>query len=92
MSNVTVVSWIGYDINILSRSFNCFNIRVSDFTIEAGDIVGGCVYDPTGTGSRKLDIVGRNAAGYSLMQMDDESQCTQNSLPLSISSRQLFIL
>ena len=53
--------------------------------------MGGCVYDPPG-GGRQLDIIGRNAAGYSLMQMDDESQCTQNSLPLSISSRQLFIL
>ena len=89
VSNVTVVSWRGSDINDLSQNFNCFNISVNNFTIEAGDIVGGCVYDPTGTGSRQLDIVGQNAAGYSLMQMDDESQCRKKSLPLSISSNQL---
>ena len=93
VSNITVVSWSGRDINALSQNFNCFNISVSDFIIEAGDIVGGCVYDPAGGGStRQLDIVGQNAAGYSLMQMSDESQCEQNSLPLSISSSQLFIL
>ena len=91
VSNVVVVSWSGHDINALSESFNCFNINVNDFTIEAGDIMGGCVYDPPG-GGRQLDIVGQNAAGYSLMQMSDVSQCTQNSLPLSISSSQLFIL
>ena len=89
VSNVTVVSWSGRDINALSQSFNCFNISVSDFTIEAGDIVGGCVYDPAGGPTRQLDIVGRNAAGYSLMRMNDESQCEQNSLPMSISSSQL---
>ena len=94
VSNVNVVPWSGSDINALSQNFNCFNINISDFTIEAGDIVGGCVYDPASGGgsTRQLDIVGQNAAGYSLMQMSDVSQCTQNSLPLSISSSQLFIL
>ena len=90
VSNVNVVSWSGHDIiNTLSQSFNCFNISVNDFIIEAGDIVGGCVYNPDGGSTRQLDIVGQNAAGYSLMQMNDESQCEQNSLPMSISSRQL---
>ena len=89
VSNVTVVSWSGRDINDLSQRFNCFNISVNDFIIEAGDIVGGCIYDPVGGSTRQLDIVGRNAAGYSLMRMNDESQCEQNSLPKSISSDQL---
>ena len=91
VSNVIVVSRSGRNIGALSQSFNCFNINVGDFTIEAGDIVGGCVYDPT-RGDRQLDIVGQNAAGYSLMQMNDVSECTRNSLPLSISSSQLSIL
>ena len=91
VSDVTVVSWSGHNISDLSQSFNCFNINASDFTIEAGDIVGGCVYDPTvgGGSTRQLDIVGLNAPGYSLMQMNDVSQCIQNSLPSSITSSQL---
>ena len=40
VSNVTVVSWSGRDINALLESFNCFNINVNDFTIEAGDSCG----------------------------------------------------
>jgi hypothetical protein len=89
VSNVAVVSWRGSDIDTLSQSFNCFNISINDFTIEAGDIVGACVYDPAGIFSSQLDIVGQNASGYLLMQMDDASQCRQNSLPMSISSSQL---
>ena len=89
VSNVTVISWSGRNISVLSQNFNCFNISVSGFTIEAGDIVGGCVYDPAGRSTRQLDIVSRNAAGYSLMRRNDESQCRQNSLPMSISRNQL---
>jgi hypothetical protein len=83
---VTVVSWSGRDINALSRSFNCFNISVTNnFTIEARDVVGACVYDPAGGGStRQLDIVGWNAAGYSLMRMNDESQCNNNLLSSNV--------
>ena len=90
VSNVTIVTWRGNEINALPRSFNCYNARINTFAIQAGDILAACVYDPAGGGTTKqLDIVGRNAAGYSLMRMEDESQCRQNSLPSSVSSSRL---
>jgi hypothetical protein len=92
ISNVTVVSWRGSDINALPQRFNCFNISVNNFPIETGDIVGGCIYDPAGGGStRQLDIVGQNAAGYSLIQMNinDESHCSNNLLPSNVFNSEL---
>ena len=87
----SVVSWRGSNLNALPQSFNCFSISVDSFTIQAGDIVAACVYDPAADGSttKQLDIVGQNATGYSLMRMNDESQCRRNSLPSNVLSSQL---
>ena len=88
VSNITTVSWHGSEIN-RSQNFNCYNVSVNAFTIEAGDIVGACVYDPEDTQIRQLDIVGRVATGYSLMRTDNGfSQC-EYSLPSNISRNQL---
>jgi hypothetical protein len=87
ISNVAVVSWRGRNIKALSQSFNCFNSSINDFTIEAGDIVGGCIYDPSGP-PRQLDTVGQTT-GHSLMRMNDESECNDNSLPTNVLSSRL---
>ena len=90
VSNVTILTWHGDQI-IRSPTFNCYNVNANDFTIRAGDFVAACVYDPgERRGSiRQLDVTGRDDAGYSLMRMDDESECNDNTLPSIVSSSQL---
>ena len=91
VSNVFTVSRNRNQIR--SRAFRCINFNVNGFTIEAGDFVAACVYDPADTNQvrRQLDIVG-GTTGYSLMQMSDVSQCGDNSLPSNISNSQLSIV
>ena len=90
VSNVTTISRHG---NIIPRSpnFSCYNVSVNSFTIQTGDFVAACIYDPPGGSIRHLDIVGRGNTGYSLMQTNISyaNQCNENSLPSSISSSQL---
>ena len=75
-----------------SGDFWCrnLNLNMNAFDIEAGDLVGACIYDLPQTNRKQMDIVGQ-ANGYSLMQMSAGSQieCGDNSMPSSISSSQL---
>ena len=75
-----------------SGDFWCRNqiLNMNAFDIEAGDLVGACIYDLPQTNRKQMDIVGQ-ANGYSLMQMSAGSQieCGDNSMPSSISSSQL---
>ena len=68
--------------------FWCRAIDVTDFRIEAGDIVGACIYVPSQNNREQLDIVGQ-ANGYSLMQMSSENQCDDNVMPSTILHSQL---
>ena len=86
MSNVITVSRHGSE---LSQWFNCYNVSINGFTIQAGDMVAACIYDPNG-GSRQLDVVGwTHNVGDSLMRMNDVSQCRETSLPSNISNSRL---
>ena len=72
-------------------NFWCREVNVrTDFQTEVGDIVGACIYDPQDNNRvrKQLDIVGQ-ANGYSLIQMNDVSDCSDNSMPSNISSSQL---
>ena len=66
--------------------FNCYtdfiDVGDSPLTIRAGDIIGACVFDPSGP-RRGLDIVGV-ANGESLMQADISNDCTMDAMPSSI--------
>ena len=92
VSNVTTVSWRGRDIN-RSQDFNCYNVSVNSFTVQAGDIVAACIYEPIiilYRGSpRQLDLVGQGVAGHFLMQTNSANQCRENSLPSFVSYNQL---
>ena len=90
MSSVTTVSLNGRQIkNLGSQSFNCYNVSVNSFTIEAGDFVAACVYDPAG-GTRQLDVIGRNVAGYLMRtEEDDVSDCSESSLPTNVLNSRL---
>ena len=70
--------------------FWCLEENVRNFQIEVGNVVGACIYDPQDNRRviKQLDIVGQ-ANGYSLMQMNDVSDCSDRSMPSNISSSQL---
>ena len=79
-----------------NSSFVCDSLDEKEFTIEAGDIVGACIFDPNDSETRfrkQLDIVGE-VSGYSLLQMKDVSACTVglNRLPPSISNSMLSVI
>ena len=75
-------------LNSNDGDFWCRNINVNDFRIEAGDIVGACIYEPSQSDREQLDIVGR-ANGFSLMQMSSGNQCDDNMMPSTILHSQL---
>ena len=84
------------DGGIVAREFNCYNYTISNgdssMTVEAGDVLGACVFDPPDTANavrRQLDIVGE-VEGESLLQMN-KAGCIFTGrgweIPLSVSPR-----
>ena len=57
-------------------------------TVQAGDILGACVFDPDGNRRFPLDIVGE-VSGELLLAMDTVDGCTRDNLPMSISATDL---
>ena len=87
----------------LYDGFNCYNISVNrnrPFTIEAGDIIGACVFDPEGNNRHQLDIVS-NVSGHTLYEAEptigsgcdrrNTSEVIQLSELSRINSRKLHI-
>ena len=88
ISDTFVISYTGRDIKDEDSDFVCNTFDASpDLDIEAGDVFGACVFDPSGGSRRQLEIVGE-ASGYSLMQMDS-SGCSRTSIPSTISTGDL---
>ena len=92
-SSVRTAVRSGDQITSNNDSFSCLNQSVwpnVTVAIEAGDVVGACIYEPGDNADenifrRQLDIVGQ-MNGYSLMQMKDIGECGFNSTPSNISS------
>ena len=84
-----LVNFDGVDGEI-SQGFNCYTDSIdageSPLTIQAGDIVGACVFDPDGF-RLQLDVVGE-ASGESLLQMG-AAGCSREDIPSDISANQL---
>lgn len=85
---------------VQTSSFVCGILDVNDFTIEAGDLVGACIFDPidneaNGRFRSQLDIVGETVltSGYPLLRMTDVSACAVglNQLPSSIPNNMLSV-
>ena len=81
---------------ISNSSFNCYNDTrdVGDIpvTVQAGDIIGACVFDPsdsiTGNAERlSLNVVGE-ASGESLLEMGAD-ECSRETIPSNIQLSQL---
>ena len=80
------------DGEIEQGGFNCYegtyDIGDSLLTVQAGDILGACVFNPgDGTLVRRfpLYIVGE-VSGESLLAMNTDG-CTRDDLPVSISAK-----
>ena len=96
----TDIDGTGVDGEILEGGFNCYNDSIdtgnSPLTVQAGDILGACVFDPENIvrGTRvtlnrlQLDIVG-DVSGQSLLQTTDTSECSTVAIPSNIPANQL---
>ena len=82
------ISYTETQIRDENGNFVCNTFDVSpDIDIEAGDVFGACVFDPSGKRPRRLEIVGE-ASGYSLMQMSS-SGCSLDAMPSNVSTSDL---
>ena len=86
------------DGGIVEGEFNCYNDTIdngdSSLSVQAGDVLGACIFDPADTGDavrRQLDIVGEGG-GESLLEMNDD-RCVfmgdDREIPLSVERSQL---
>ena len=86
------------DGGIIGEEFNCYNDTIdngdSSLTVQAGDVLGACIFDPDDTGNavrHQLDIVGE-VEGESLLEMNDD-RCVfmgdDREIPLSVERSQL---
>ena len=69
---------------------NSINQNIRDFEIEAGDVIGVCIFDPEGNNRRQLDLVGQTS-GSSLMGMSADG-CSRTTIPSTISINQLSVI
>ena len=83
------------DAIILQNGFNCFNDTNSlnvPLSVQAGDFVGACIFDPSDVPFSlfrdQLDFVGRGGEG-SLLEMDNVDGCSLDSLPSSVQAQDL---
>ena len=83
------------DGKIVEGGFNCYNDTIdngnSSLTVEAGDVLGACVINPSGDNRHQLDIVGVSDNGESLLEMN-ENGCVitrqDGEIPLSVEISQ----
>ena len=87
---VTATTNVGSRDGLNQIGFNCYtdfiDVGDSPLTIHAGDIIGACVFNPSGGSRRELDIVGE-ANGESLMEAD--INCDMHSRMIQQSELQL---
>ena len=83
------------DAIIQQNGFNCFDDTNSlnvPLSVQAGDFVGACIFDPPNVLLRfsrdQLDFVGRGG-GESLLEMSNVDGCSVDSLPSSVQADDL---
>ena len=88
------------DGSIQSGGFNCYDDFIgagsSLLTVQAGDILGACVFDPIDGDNydrRQLDVVGEaEMDGEFLLGMSSSGRCTTDALPSNIPISQLSMV
>ena len=94
VSDVFTAVRYGYFSPYISRGFNCHNIfdlGDEDVEVQAGDIVGACIFDPENALifiNSQLDVIG-DANGYSLHVMNDVSDCDFGEIPSTVEDSAL---
>ena len=71
------------------QSFRCVTAPIPPLQIQAGDVIGVCIYHPPlGLfGIRaQLDVVGRNAGSGQYLQRASNSGCGDSAVPNTVSS------
>ena len=83
------------DAIVQQNGFNCFNDTNSlnlPLSVQAGDFVGACIFDPPGVPFNffqdQLDFVGRGGE-ESLLEMSNVDGCSVDSLPSSVQDDDL---
>ena len=89
VSNMDTISRSRSNVNN-NGNFECCNRNNPDFDIEAGDVIGVCIFDPDGNNRRQLDLVGQTN-GSSLLGRSADG-CSRTTIPSSISSNQLSVI
>ena len=89
ISDVFDIDLTGAEISATSGNFICTTLDHPDLDVEAGDVVGACIFNPPGS-TRQLDLVG-NANDYSLMEMSSNG-CRLTEIPSPISSNDLSVI
>ena len=89
VSSMLTIRLTGRQLNNARSDLVCATVNVSDFDvdIEAGDVLGACVFNPSGGPNRRLLIVGQ-ASGYSLMEMNSTG-CSLDAMPSNVSTSDL---
>ena len=72
-----------------TQSFRCVTVSIPPLQIQAGDVIGVCIYNPPLglLGIRaQLDVVGRNAGANRFLLRTSNSGCGDSAVPNTVSS------
>ena len=88
VSDMFSVSRTGREI---SSGFECVSVNLpGPFDVEVGDVVGVCIFNPSGGSRRQLDLVGESSNDSdTLMGTENAGGCGLDSIPTMISMNQL---
>ena len=90
LSTSDLVSQLGEDDDELVGTFSCAvytpNVPV---TMEAGDVLGACVFNPSGGDRKQLDIVGNRITNLGMLMRTGDNGCGINTVPSSVTSASL---
>ena len=72
------------------QSFRCVSVSIPPLQIQAGDVIGVCIYNPPKSGllgfRAQLDVVGQNAGADRYLLTSGNSGCGDSAVPNSVSS------
>ena len=77
--------------NPISSGYDELDIGSEAVEVQRGDVIGACIFDPENLQiliHSQLDVVGE-ASGYSLLEMNDISECGFGAVPSRISASNL---
>ena len=89
ISDVFAISLTGANISATSDNFTCTTLDHPDFGVEAGDVVGACIFNPPGNSTRQLNLDSYTKRSQ-LMHMASKG-CSLTDIPSPVSSVRLIM-